>query len=289
MTTASPQPPSYRWPAGKRCAAVFSADVDGESPYLWTHRHNPPGVVGELEQRRYGPRVGIYRLLALLDDFQLKGSLYVPGHTAQRFPALLPHCAERGHEIGCHGFLHERVDELSAGENRRVLDRCSALFEQQLGIQPRGYRSPSWEITLDLWQLLQSYGFLYDSSLMGYDHPYSLEGLVEVPVQWLTDDAIYFRYTSGPRDKGPPVNPKQVLESWIEEFEGLRAVGGLLMITVHPWISGRPQRLRMLRRLLEHIRQHDDVWWATAAEVAHYHATSENLNAFDQPLELASH
>ncbi|MHA1563897.1 MAG: polysaccharide deacetylase family protein, partial [Alphaproteobacteria bacterium] len=77
------------------------------------------------------------------------------------------------------------------------------------------------------------------------------------------------------------------LESWIEEFEGIREFGGLFMITVHPWISGRAQRIRMLQALFEHIGQYDDVWWATAAEIAAHHTSSENADVFEEPLRLA--
>lgn len=273
--------PSYRWPAGKRCAAVFSADVDGESPYVWQQRGQPVAAIGEAEQRRFGPRVGVYRLMDLLDEFSAKGSFYVPGLTAEQHPQLLTRLLERGHEIGFHGYYHELVHQLSEDENAAVLDKAMALFKTQLGHVPKGYRSPAWEMTPAMFSLLRERGFDYDSSLMSFDHPYSVDGMTELPVQWLTDDAIYFRYTAGPRDKTHPANPNAILDSWIEEFEGLRELGGLFMITVHPWISGRAQRIRMLRKLFSHIAQYDDVWWTTCADIATYHASSENATLFD--------
>jgi peptidoglycan/xylan/chitin deacetylase (PgdA/CDA1 family) len=274
---------AYEWPAGKCCAVVFSADVDGDSPYIWQHRGKLIKTLGEIEQRRFGPRVGVYRLMNLLDEFSAKGSFYVPGSIAEQYPHLLPELVERGHEVGFHGYYHERVDELSDDENATVLDKAIAIFEKQLGFVPTGYRSPAWEMTPKLFELLQEREFSYDSSLMSFDHPYSVNGLTEVPVQWLLDDAIYFRYTAGPRDLCYPAAPDAVLQSWIEEFEGMREYHGLFMITVHPWLSGRPQRLRMLRKLFRHIAQYDDVWWTTAQQVADYHAGSENQAIFDIP------
>jgi peptidoglycan/xylan/chitin deacetylase (PgdA/CDA1 family) len=277
---------AYEWPAGKSCAVVFSADVDGESPLIWNHQGKKINAMSEVEQRRFGPRVGVYRLMNLLDEFSAKGSFYVPGFVANEYPHLLPELVERGHEVGFHGYYHERVDELSDAENAAMLDKAIEVFQQQLGFIPKGYRSPAWEMTPALFKILKQRGFDYDSSLMSFDHPYSVEGLTELPVQWLLDDAIYFRYTGGPRDLSYPASPVVVLESWIEEFEGIREYGGLFMITVHPWLSGRPQRLRMLRKLFQHIVQYDDVWWTTAKEVAEYHAGSENNAIFDIPAQL---
>ena len=110
--------------------------------------------------------------------------------------------------------------------------------------------------------------------------PYEIDGVVEVPVQWLTDDAIYFRFFGGGADKWPPVAPGQVLESWLSEWREVHAEGGLFMITVHPWISGRGQRIALLRTLLAEIAASGEVWFATAEEIARHHARSANAGRF---------
>ena len=120
---------------------------------------------------------------------------------------------------------------------------------------------------------------------MGYDHPYVVDGLLEIPVQATVADTTYFRCTGGPADKTYPPDPGQVLDLWIEVFEGIREFGGLYTITVHPWISGHGHIVRMLRRLFEHIRQYDDVWWATALELAEYHLASDNAAAYNASLQ----
>lgn len=274
---------SYGWPAGKRAAFVFSVDVDIESPMLWRTRGQDIRGFGELEQRRYGERVGLKRLLDLQADFELKASYYVPGYEAETYPWILPTLVEKGHEVGLHGYYHELVNQLSPQENAEVLDKSMAVFKKQLGFMPKGYRSPAWELTQELPKQMLERGLLYDSSLMGYDHPYSVNGLTEVPVQWLLDDAIYFKFSGGGLDKWPPVSPQIVLDSWLEEWEALYEFGGLFMLTVHPWVSGKGQRIRMLRKFLEQIRKKDDVWFATAQEVAEFHVRSGN--SFEVGLE----
>jgi peptidoglycan/xylan/chitin deacetylase (PgdA/CDA1 family) len=281
-----PKLPPYEWPAGKRCAFAFSADVDGESPWIWRHRGEQPGPISEIEQRRFGPRVGVYRLMDLLDEFRVKGTFYVPSWIAETYPHLVPEFAARGFEVGVHGHFHERVDEIDDDHNARVLDRSLATLTRQLGHAPRGYRSPSWELTPAVHRLLRERGFAYDSSLMSLDHPYSLDGLVEVPIQWLLDDAVYFRFTD--HASRTPADPAQVLNSWIEEFEGIHEFGGAFVVTVHPWISGRGQRIRLLRKLFAHVQAKGDVWFTTIGEIADWHAGSANMTRFEMPMKLVS-
>jgi peptidoglycan/xylan/chitin deacetylase (PgdA/CDA1 family) len=278
----------YEWPKGYTSAAVFSADVDGESPWIWCNRGQKTDKLGEVEQRRFGPRVGLSRILGLCEEFGIKGSFYVPGWIAATYPELLPAIARGGHEAGAHGYYHERVDELGEAENDKILRHSIRVFRQQLGKAPVGYRSPSWELTPTVHRCLRKHRFLYDSSLMGMDHPYSLDGLPEIPVQWFVDDAPYFRYVGGPTDKTPPANPMSVLEGWLEEFEATREFGGLFMITIHPWISGRGQRVRMLRRLLDTVVNTRGVWVTTAEEVARWHAKSPNARRFAMKLKIPS-
>lgn len=273
----------YSWPHGKQSAFLFSVDVDVESPLAWNFRGKALATFGELEQRRFGARVGLSRLLDLLHEHGIKGSFYVPGMDAEAHPDMLPSIFEQGHELGLHGFHHENVSMLSDDENAVVMDRAIEVFRGQVGVSPSGYRSPSWELVSCIPEILKSRDILYDSSLMGYDHPYSIDGLTEVPVQWLTDDAIYFRFRGG-AESWHPANPNAVFHSWIEEFEGIREYGGLFTLTVHPWISGRSQRLRLLRKLLHHVMGHEDVWIATAHQIAEHHRQSANSRHYEVSL-----
>lgn len=272
--------PAYEWPEGYKCAAAFTVDVDADVPYRWQHRDAMPPTLGQLEQRRFGPRQGLWRLVDLIEQHGIKGSFYVPGLVAESYPDLLPELLDRGHEIGLHGYFHEIVAESDDAEFARALDKSLTLFERQTGKPPVGFRSPAWEMTRPMLARLREVGLAYDSSLMGFDHPYEIDGVVEIPVQWLLDDAIYFKFVGGGNDSGPPVSPAAVLESWQLEFDGLHRFGGLFMLTVHGWISGRGQRIMMLERLLGHIAAAGSTWRATASEIADWHSHSPNLGRF---------
>jgi len=155
---------------------------------------------------------------------------------------------------------------------KRVLDASIDLFIAQTGAKPAGFRSPAWEMTPHMLAEIKRHGF-YDSSLMGFDTPYSVDGITEVPVNWATDDAIFFKFLGGGGgiDMAPPRSTEDVLKAWTEEFEASYRYGTLFMLTVHDWISGRPVRVAMLELLLERIKAKGDVWIGTVAELAAHH------------------
>ncbi len=262
-------PPAYEWPAGKSAAAVVSVDFDGPTPYLWASRNSPKQLMGELEQRRFGPRQGVWRILALLERLQIPATFYVPGAIAEAHPAAMRTIVAGGHEIAMHGYLHERLDDLTPDEVGDILDRSMQALAAAGAAPPFGYRSPSWEMTPGAWEKLRTAGVRYDSSLMGHDHPYWLDGLVEVPVQWQLDDAIFYRYVHG--STRAPVPASVVMDDWVREVDAIGRFGGLAMLTVHPWLSGRAGRLVAFEEMLRRAGDHDGMWWATAAEVADHH------------------
>ena len=276
--------PAYAWPQGRSSAFCFTVDVDAHSPLLWGLREQPASkLVGQFEQRLFGPRVGIWRLLDLLARHDIRGSFFVPAVVAETFPELLPAFVERGHEVGLHGFFHEIVAHTSDAEFSAALDASLALFQRQVGLTPKGFRSPAWEMTPHMMAELHARG-MYDSSLSGFDNPYTLGGVVEVPVQWAIDDAVYFKFLGGGVDHWPPSASRPVLETWTDEWETLNAEGGLFMLTVHDWISGRAHRIRLLDTLLSTVARTPGAWIATVGEVAAYHAESVNRDRFMVPL-----
>lgn len=286
-----PKFPEYKWPAGKQSAFCFTVDVDAELPWLWAHRDRPITGLAALELRRFGQRVGIHRILNLLDQFQIRGTFFVPGAVAELYPDLLPLLVEKGHEIGLHGYFHENAKDISDAEFTHALEHSIERFNQQTGITPKGFRSPAWEMTPYMLDEIKRLG-LYDSSLMGFDHPYSINGVTEIPVQWTTDDAVYFRYTGGGVDLWPPSPPGPILDGWLDEWSMLHRVGGMFMLTIHDWISGRAQKIFMLEKLLEKVTSEPTVWITNLNDLARHHIAT-NTDDFnvdgDLPADFSKH
>jgi hypothetical protein len=115
---------------------------------------------------------------------------------------------------------------------------------------------------------------------MGFDHPYTIDGVTEIPVQWTVDDAIYFKFSGGGVDKWAPSAQDGVLSTWLDEWDVISRDGDLFMLTVHDWISGRAARIRMLERLLDVITRAPAVWIARVGEIAAHHASSANADRF---------
>ena len=252
------------WPGDVQCAAMLSFDVDGVSSWI---RRDPefarlPSLMSMAE---YGPSVATPRILDLLDQYSIPASFYIPGYVAETHPRLVNDVADRGHEIGHHGYMHESPASLPADEEAEVLDRGSRILAGITGKAPVGYRSPGWELSEVSLELLRERGFLYDSSLMGDDAPYLLDSdsagrrMVEVPIHWLLDDAPNFVYAPSANRLGPMRGPDEVFANWAAEFEGLYQYGRAFTLTMHPQYIGRPGRLRMLERLINHIQSFPNV------------------------------
>ena len=254
------------WPAGASCAFVMSFDFDAEEVWIGEDPANAsrPGV---LSQGAYGPKVAIPLLLDLLDRHGIPATFFIPGRDAERHPQSVRSIIAAGHEVGHHGYTHTSVLALTEEQGREELRRGLDVLTD-LGASVTGYRSPSWDLTPITLELLREHGFRYASNLMDDIRPYAHpNGIIELPVHWILDDAAHFWFDGATWTKTIRSND-EVMSIWTEEFLGIRDLGGLVMLTTHPMLIGRPSRLRLLDRFLTWVREQPDVWIATAGDVA---------------------
>ena len=253
-----------RWPGGARAACAFTFDLDAET--LWMAR----GVseIVTLSQGRFGPVEALPRILDLLRAAELRASFFVPAWVAEHHPDALAAIVAGGHEVGCHGDVHERVTDLDAAGEEKILERSLEVLTRLTGRKPVGYRAPAWQLSERTLGLLARHGFAYSSNMMDRLVPYlhTVEGasLVEIPVSWVLDDAPYFLFT-GQRAIQPP---GPVLQGWLTEFDGICEVGGVANFTFHPQLIGRPSRFACLRELVEHAKRTRHLWIARLDEIA---------------------
>jgi peptidoglycan/xylan/chitin deacetylase (PgdA/CDA1 family) len=264
----------YPWPDGKRSAAVLSFDFDAESGFLSREPEKSKRSLGTLEERRFGPRVGVDRILRLLDRLKLRASFFIPGWTVENHLPQAKRIRDAGHEIGAHGNVHEAVDGMTREQEEAIMRAQLAILQDHLGVRPAGYRSPSWDVNMWTLDILKAHGFQYDSSLMGNDVPYEVDTahgpMTEIPVQWLLDDAPLFRHVYGATNA--IADPGRVLQMWSKEFAGMHAENGCFMLTCHPFIIGRASRIAMLEELVRFMRKSSSVWFTTGEEIARWHA-----------------
>jgi len=258
-----------RWPDDARVAVAISFDSDHETIPLRDAETSP----GKLSQGEYGARVGVPRILRMLNELDIPASFFVPAVSALLHPEEIEAYVEHGHEVAVHGWIHERNMLLSHADELDLTGRAMDTLEKLAGRRPSGIRTPSWDFSDNTLAIIEELGFVYDSSLMADDEPYELladgrrTGVVELPVEWIRDDAPYFmmeRFAS----LRPYMRPRGAAEIWRDEFDAAYAERGLFQLTLHPHIIGHRSRMAVLRELLEHIRAQSSVWFATHAQVA---------------------
>jgi peptidoglycan/xylan/chitin deacetylase (PgdA/CDA1 family) len=263
--------PRFTWPADNRCACVVSFDVDAESAILQVDRKYATHAT-TMSHQAYGPRVGVPRLLEQLRRADIRATFFVPGFTAELYPDTIRRIAADGHEVGWHGYLHELPGELPVDEQRAIIERAAEVLEPLTGERPVGYRAPWWQLSLESPELLAAAGFGYDSSLMDDDVPYLLGSdagtLVELPVHWSFDDWEQYGFFVDPPLGDSLEPPSKLLEIWQGELEAFAEEGCLQVLTMHPFLSGRPARSRTIGKFVEFARGLGGVWFATAREVA---------------------
>jgi peptidoglycan/xylan/chitin deacetylase (PgdA/CDA1 family) len=253
-----------RWPAGVRAACAFTFDLDAET--LWLGRGVSEPVA--LSQGRYGVLEGLPRILQLLRGMGHRASFFIPAWVVEHHPDAVRAIMAGGHEVGCHGDVHERVSDLDAAQEEKILVHSIEVITRHTGRRPIGYRAPAWQLSEHTLTLLARHGFEYSSNMMDrlapYLHP-AIDGraLVELPVSWVLDDAPYFLFTGQRSIQAPG----PVLDGWVEEFDGIVEQGGLVNFTFHPQIIGRPSRLACLRALVERARRAPGVWIASLGEI----------------------
>lgn len=256
------------WPGGRRVAVALSFDSDHETIPL-RDGHTLPA---KLAQGEYGARVGVPRILDVLRRHGAPATFFVPAVSALLHDGEVARYAAEGHEVALHGWIHEWNTTLAPTDERDLLLRAADVLERLSGVRPVGQRTPSWDFSAATLAVARDAGLRYDSSLMADDDCYELladgepTGVVELPVEWIRDDAPYF-WMDRATTLRPYTPPHEVGRIWRTEFDAARADGGLFQLTLHPHVIGHRSRIAVLAELLDHISAHDDVWFATHAQV----------------------
>jgi peptidoglycan/xylan/chitin deacetylase (PgdA/CDA1 family) len=267
---AAPQQASA-WLDGNAAVLVLTFDVDAESCMLAEGRRyaDHPNV---MSHQAYGPQVGAPRILDMLRDFGLAATFFVPGVTAQRYPALVERILAEGHEVGHHSHTHRPPQTMTEDEERRDFELALTTL-QNIGADVEGHRTALWAPHWSTAALVAEYGLSYQSNLMDDDRPYVIDTgkgrIAELPPHWSLDDFPQYGYMWEP-DIGRNVeSPRKAAEVWTLELDAMRDYGCLMVLNNHPFLSGRPSRVKALQALIEHALNAGDVEITTGRTVAH--------------------
>lgn len=260
------------WPDDKRCAVALTWDMDAESSLHLCHPDKADTLVATASMLRYGPRIAMRRLLRVFDHYCLKQTFFLPGWCIERYPEAVEMLLEHGHEIGLHGYLHERCNDLSRDEEAYWLGRGLQAFRKHVGGTPEGWRAPLYSFSRESLDLLVDAGFDYDSSLMGDDQPHIIENdrgnLVELPTFWALDDWPQFMHNEDFQFAMPIRSPSRGVEVFEAEFNAVWKHGGMWIAVWHPFLSGRLARVDAIVGLIERMQGKGDVWFAPLKDIA---------------------
>lgn len=281
----------------KDIKVAFGTDVDAVGGWLGSYggEHSPD----DISRGIFAGEIGVPRLLELFRRHELTQTWFWPGHSIETFPGQFRACVEAGHEIGVHGYSHENPIAMTRQQEEEVLDHCITLIESASGRRATGYVAPWWEFSNVTNELLLERGIKYDHSLMHRDfEPYyvrvgdswtkidyeaasahdwmkplqrgSETELIEIPANWYLDDLPPMMFIKASANSHGFVNPRDIEQMWRDQFDWVyREMDyATFTMTIHPDVSGRPQVLMALERLIEHISSHDGVSWCTFDEIA---------------------
>lgn len=259
------------WPNGARCAVALSFDADHETIPLRDADESPMRI----SQGQYGSRRGMPRIRALLERENIHATFFYPAVSALLHPEEVRGVSAEGHEIGIHSWIHERNTTLPYDAERDLSFRAAEVLEDLTGRAPVGMRTASWDFSPNTLVIIKEMGLLYDSSLMADNEPYELlsdgepSGVVELPPEWIRDDAVYFNMNrfSGLRPYTPPSAVEEIFRA---EFNGALAENGLFLLTMHPHVIGHRSRIVLLERLIQYMKSRGPVWFATHEQVARW-------------------
>lgn len=258
---------SHVWPHGARCVVCLTLDFDG--PSLEVGRKLQP--LGVHSHGRYSAKCGVPRFVEMYRRQEVPFTLFLPGYDAEQYPDLIRRLARDGAEIAAHGYLHEGWDP--GAEEPALLEKTHRILTELTGRAPQGWRSPSGRKSVRTMRTLQELGYIYDASDKDFDLPYlahydgrERQDLLILPNNTTSlDDFPFYRVSCTP--------PSEVLAHWIEEFDAVYGEGGYFNLTVHPRVgygSGSPTRMRVVERLIEHIKRRADVRFVGMLELAQW-------------------
>ena len=280
----------------KEILCAFGVDVDAVAG--WLGSYGGEDSPDDISRGLFAGEVGAPRLLKLFAEQQLRTTWFIPGHSIETFPEQMKAVVEAGHEVGIHGYSHENPIAMTPAQEEAVLDRSIELVTQLAGKRPTGYVAPWWEFSNVTNELLLKKGIKYDHSLMHNDfHPYYVRvgdswtkidyskhpdawmkplqrgqetDLVEIPANWYLDDLPPMMFIKKSPNSHGFVNPRHLEEMWRDQFDWVYRENeyAVFTMTIHTDVSGRPQVLLMLERLIQYIRSHDGVRFVTFDEIA---------------------
>jgi peptidoglycan/xylan/chitin deacetylase (PgdA/CDA1 family) len=256
------------WPNSAKVAVCLAFEMDAEASAA------TPGEIlpVPLSAREYGIIKGLPRVLDVLDRHNVPATFFFAAVNANLHPDAVEQVKKRTrHEIALNGWMNENLAEINdEAREQQLLTDSIAMLTKVSGKRPVGWRAPAWTFSRHTLGQIQKAGFLYDSTLMGRNEPYEINangqptGMIEIPLDAILNDEPYFTTT-----RSFP-SPEMIFKVYQDEFDVAYREGTMLMLTLHPYVSGHRSRITYLDHLVTYMKSKPGVWFATAEQIANH-------------------
>jgi peptidoglycan/xylan/chitin deacetylase (PgdA/CDA1 family) len=252
------------WPGGHRAALCLTFDVDG---VYGEANYQDPTNTYMISQTDYDP-AGTLRILEILADYDVQATFCWVGKVAEERPDLVERAVADGHEIALHTWTHRYLNQLSDDEQLEDFERTFDAIRRISGQVPRGHKTGGWRYNESTHRIAQQLGLTWVMDIPNGDLPVIMrpdptrQPIVNLPPAFHYDDYSFFV------DK--MTTPQAAFEFWRDDLDVLRAEGGVMGLTLHPFVSGRPGPSRAITRLIDYAIDAGDIWIARADHIAQW-------------------
>jgi allantoinase len=274
--------PRLTWPNGAHIALWVIPNIE-----FFALDERPGGSGGGkvpdvalFAERDYGNRVGVFRMMEVLDRYKIRGTAALNSDVCAQHPVIIEEGNKRNWEWMGHNETNtRRLNEAAPGEEPRIIKNVFSTIERATGAAPRGWLGSGLQETWDTLDLLAAEGFEYVCDWVNDDQPYTmtLDGgrqLISVPYTIDLNDKPAFDDRSRTAEEFQNMICRQFDVLY---REGERS-GRVMAIALHPYLIGMPHRIDAFDKAMEYVCRHDKVWLATGGEIArHYAAQSKNI------------
>jgi len=250
--------PPLVWPDGKRLAFFMVPNIEHLELY------GSDGRANNRDNARldYGNRVGIWRLMEVMDRYGMRGTVALNSSVTRHYPRIIEECLKRGWEMMGHGITNsESMNELPPDEESAAIKQTVDEIRATTGRPVRGWLGPGLRESKHTLDLLRKHGVEYVCDWVNDDQPYRMRnGMYSMPYSLDLNDT---------RMLTAPVFSTADLRDMIRRaFDTLYAEGGRVMcLPLHPYITGVPSRIAILDEALRYITGHEGVWKTTGSEI----------------------
>ena len=267
--------PRLSWPNGARVALWVIPNIehflfDRPSTRLTNLPVNPD--VLNYSWRDYGVRVGIWRMMEIMEKYGVKGTVALNSDVCKQYPRIIEEGNGLGWEWMAHGTNNSTlITGLTESDERALIREVVGTITKSVGKAPRGWLSPALSETVNTLDILAANGIDYVGNWVNDDQPYPMRvkkgSMIAMPYSTEINDipALLDLHQS------PETFGQMICDQFDVLYEDGAKTGRVMSICLHPFLVGYPHRSKYLAKALAHVTSRQEVWVTTGSEIVDWY------------------